>query len=184
VRPPTAVVPLAHAHRHRYRLAILGGGGFMRWMIPLYCVVVGLGGCGSIKQEQLLIEATDKTLTVPVGGTLTTINKQKSLPNAFGKADVFQRTTNAGMIKLIYKGRAPDGGALVEQIDIDVHSTASTMSRSPGFASSNSSASVVGTPYAIAGSANSSSFAMAPVGETNIVLPPTAVAFKVPTAKR
>lgn len=147
----------------------------------LVCAV--LGACAPIERQQQLTEATGKVLTVPFGGTIATINKQKSLPNAFGKADLYGRQVDTGSIKLIYKGRAPDGGALVEQIDVDVHSNASVFTRMPSTYSSSASASIAGTPTALHGNANSTAFAMAPQSETNMVLPPNVVAFPVPRGK-
>ena len=70
-------------------------------------------------------------MTVPVGGTLASISKQKNLPNAYGGSDIYGRKVDTGYIKIIYKGPAKDGEVNVEQVDIDVHSNASVFTRMP-----------------------------------------------------
>ena len=70
-------------------------------------------------------------MRTPVGGTIATIVKDRDLPNAFGRADMYGRTVDAGFTRIIYRGRDADGSVLVEQINVDVQSNASTMTRAP-----------------------------------------------------
>jgi hypothetical protein len=67
------------------------------------------------------------------GGEIARIQKQRGLPNAFGFDDIFGCKVDTGLIQFIYFGQAPDGKAMIRRIDIDVLSTATTMSRTPGF---------------------------------------------------
>ena len=51
--------------------------------------------------------------------------------NAFGFGDILGRKVQTGLIQFIFFGRAPGGKAMIRRIDMDVLSTASTMSRTP-----------------------------------------------------
>jgi len=46
-----------------------------------------------------------RVLQSGIGDTILTINSSMNLPNAFGKADVFGRTTPTGLITIQYLGR-------------------------------------------------------------------------------
>jgi hypothetical protein len=50
------------------------------------------------------LEAKGKSLRAGVGDTIVTINQKKSLPNVFGEADIFGRTTPTGLITVQYLG--------------------------------------------------------------------------------
>ena len=139
--------------------------------------------CAKIEHKQLLAEPVGRDLTVPVGGTIATMNKQKDLPNVFGKADLYGRKVDTGFTKLVYEGPAGGGGVAVAQIDVDVLSNADVFSRMPAMAGSYSSASVYGNQNYVSGSGGSNSWAYVPRGEQNIVLPPNARRFTIPKGK-
>ena len=139
--------------------------------------------CAKIEHKQLLAEPVGRDLTVAVGGTIATMNKQKDLPNVFGKADLYGRKVDTGFTKLVYEGPTGGGGIAVAQIDVDVVSNADVFSRMPAMAGSYSSASLYGNQNYISGSGGSNSWAYAPRGEQNIVLPPNARRFTIPRGK-
>ncbi len=140
-------------------------------------------GCAKIEHKQLLAEPIGRDLTVPVGGTIATMNKQKDLPNVFGKADIYGRKVDIGFTKLVYEGPSAGGGVAVAQIDVDVLSNADVFTRMPAMAGSYSSASVYGNQNYVSGSGSSNSWAYAPRGEQNIVLPPNARRFTIPKGR-
>jgi hypothetical protein len=150
-----------------------------------------LSSCAQVEHRQQLAESTGRPTTVQVGGAIATINKEKDLPNIFGRADIYGRKVETGFLKLVYKGRGKDGSALVEQIDVDVQSNASVLTRMPQTYSANSQETASGNFQAnrfggsgsVTGQASSSAFAIAPHAEQNIVLPPRATAFAVPKGK-
>ena len=127
--------------------------------------------------------------SVTPGGEIARITKQRPLPNAFGAADIFGRKVESGSIQFIYFGRADNGQAMIRRLDIEVFSTATTMSRTPGFVHGQawSSGQVWGTfsngTGNVSGSSTSNAqvFGMTPTGETNTVLPPRAVDFLADT---
>jgi hypothetical protein len=150
-----------------------------------------LAGCAQVQHKQQIAEPVGRVVTVPVGGAIATINKEKDLPNIFGRADIYGRKVDEGFIKIIYRGRGNDGSILVEQIDVDVRSNASVLTRMPRTYTTMSQASVNGSVQAdryggsgtFTGQGTSSGFGMAPHDEQNIVLPPTATSFAVPKGK-
>lgn len=113
------------------------------------------------------------------------------MPNIFGRSDLYGRKVDSGFIKIVYKGRGNDGSVLIEQIDVDVHTNASTLTRMPATYSASSQATVVGNVQAdryggygtMSGQGTSHASGMAPHAEQNIVLPPTATRFAVPKGK-
>jgi hypothetical protein len=96
-------------------------------IIALAVATLAVAGCAQVQQRQQLAEPIGLVMRTPVGGTIATIWKDRDLPNAFGRADLYGRKVDAGFIKIIYKGRESDGSVLVEQIDIDLKSNASTL---------------------------------------------------------
>lgn len=82
---------------------------------------------------------TSTNLTTPISGqvraagpgdTVMTFQSQRSLPNAFGRADLFGRTTNAGRTTIRYIG-TQGSRAVFERSDIIIDSNATTMSETP-----------------------------------------------------
>jgi len=146
-----------------------------------------LVGCANIEHRQQLAEPSGRITTAPVGGTIATINKQKDLPNVFGRADIYGRKVDTGFVKIVYRGRGNDGSALIEQIDVDVQSNANVFTRMPAMAGASSQATVVGTSYpgygTVSGRGTSEAWSMAPQAEQNIVLPPMVARFGVPKGK-
>jgi hypothetical protein len=145
---------------------------------------VALSSCAQVEHRQQLAESAGKVTTVPVGGAIVTINKEKDLPNIFGRADIYGRKVDAGFIKILYKGRDRDGAILVEQVDVDIQSNASVLTRMPATYSASSQGTVAaGGSGTVTGQASSGAFGIAPHQEQNIVLPPTATRFAVPPGK-
>ena len=102
-----------------------------RLVITLAVTALAVAGCAQVHQRQQLAEPIGLVMRTPVGGTIATIMKDRDLPNAFGRADIYGRTVDAGFTRLIYRGRNADGSVLVEQVNVDIQSNASTMTRAP-----------------------------------------------------
>ena len=143
--------------------------------------------CAPIEHKQALLEPIGKVQTVPVGGTLASISKQKNLPNVFGAADIYGRKVDTGLIKVIYRGPAQDGGVILMQTDVDIQSNANVFSRMPSTYSASSNTSVQGHASgghaSVSGTSQGSAFAIASHAETNVVLPPNVTEFAVPKGK-
>jgi len=102
-----------------------------RLVITLAVTALAVAGCAQVQQRQQLAEPIGLVMRTPVGGTIATIMKDRDLPNAFGRADIYGRTVDPGFTRLIYRGRNADGSVLVEQVNVDIQSNASTMTRAP-----------------------------------------------------
>jgi hypothetical protein len=100
-------------------------------VIALAVTALAAAGCAQVEQRQRLAEPVGPVMRTPVGGTIATIMEDRDLPNAFGRADIYARTVDAGFVRIIYRGRDADGSVLVEQVNVDVKSNASTMTRAP-----------------------------------------------------
>jgi hypothetical protein len=107
--------------------------GRLRFVIVIALAVAAfaVAGCAQVQQRQQLAEPIGLVMRTPVEGTIATILKDRDLPNAWGRADIHGRKVDAGFTKIIYRGRESDGSVLVEQIDIDLKSNASTLTRPP-----------------------------------------------------
>jgi len=141
-----------------------------------------VAGCAQVQQRQQLAEPIGLVMRTPVGGTIATIWKDRDLPNAWGRADIHGRKVDAGFTKIIYRGRESDGSILVEQIDIDLQSNASTLTRppviytrtQPAVASSRESGAVYGSSRTVS---------IASPSEQSSVALPGAAQFSVPKQK-
>ena len=86
-----------------------------------------LAGCANIETSKSIVEKKyDVRKMVGIGDLVYSSSKRKSLPNAFGKADIFGRTTIAGKTTVIYTG-IKDNKAVFERRTIDVDSGETTM---------------------------------------------------------
>jgi hypothetical protein len=64
-----------------------------------------MSGCGTeIRHTSTLMQHTNAILVSGVGDIVLQLSKSKSLPNAFGKADIFGRTTPTGLVVVQYAG--------------------------------------------------------------------------------
>lgn len=91
----------------------------MKTLITL-AVMFLLGSCGSIQQYQTLQQPQGRVLQTYVGGTILRIEKQESLPNAFGGADIYGGRRPKGAIELKYLGLGVDGRIKLRVLSTDV----------------------------------------------------------------
>lgn len=104
--------------------------GMTSQLLVTVVILTGSGACAPIKQTSLVSQPIGESLVAGVGDTLLTINTEKSLPNVFGKADVFGRTTPTGMITVQYLGSS---GQIVKFIrsGVEINTGATAMNSSP-----------------------------------------------------
>lgn len=125
---------------------------------------MALPGCSPVE--------TKTSLVSPVGGAVRTagpgdvvmdFQSRKALPNAFGKADLFGRTTNAGRTTVRYVGTR-GGQAYFERSDVVVESNATTMSETPLIVPRTTNTSMTGMVgnVPVYGNANSTSYQFIP----------------------
>jgi hypothetical protein len=91
-----------------------------------------LCACGSIERRTELATSSPpgQAIIAGPGDTVMDFKATKSLPNAFSKADLFGRTTDAGRIVVRYVG-TENGNAVFVRSDIIVESNKTTMTETP-----------------------------------------------------
>jgi len=92
-----------------------------------------LQGCavgGKIQEFTTINQEINVSFDVGIGGEIYTSKREKSLPNAFGKADIFGRRTPSGMTSIVFAGIENDHVILFRR-SIDIDSGATTMNSTP-----------------------------------------------------
>jgi hypothetical protein len=96
------------------------------------CFAMGtaLVGCASIQQQNVVSTAVGQSLTAGIGDVVLRVEGRESMPNAFGRADLFGRTRPTGFTTIQYGGMQGDKivllrGGLTRQSD------ATTMNSTP-----------------------------------------------------
>lgn len=92
-----------------------------------------LAGCQAVQQQTAVVSPTAQTITAGVGDVMLRAEERESLPNAFGRADLFGRTRPTGITTVQYGGLR-DGRAVLLRSGTAIQSTATTMSETPGTA--------------------------------------------------
>lgn len=86
--------------------------------------VAVLLACASIKHYQTIEQPLGPELQTYVGGTILKLDLSESLPNAFGRADIYGGRRPTGSIELKYLGLVSDGGAMkLRVLSTDVRTT-------------------------------------------------------------
>jgi len=94
-------------------------------------VAVMLSACAPVTQTANLNKASGAQAYASVGDIMIHAEAKESLPNAFGQADIFGRTREAGFSELRYMGFNKQKQPIFRRRDVDVVSNASTMTRTP-----------------------------------------------------
>lgn len=118
-----------------------------------------LAACNSVETKTSLVTPANNTvMSAGPGDVVMSFQSRRALPNAFGKADLFGRTTNAGGTTVRYVGTR-GGQAIFERTDVQVTSDATTMSETPLILPSTTHTNIEGTVgrYSVSGTATSTS---------------------------
>jgi hypothetical protein len=125
---------------------------------------LALAACSPVETKTSLVTPANKSImSAGPGDVVMSFQSRRALPNAFGKADLFGRTTNAGGTTVRYVGTR-GGQAVFERTDVQVESNATTMSETPLILPHTTSTNVTGmvgtTP--VYANANSTSYQFIP----------------------
>lgn len=125
-------------------------------------MMVFMAACAPVEKQATLSGASIAAMrTAGRGDTVMQFDLKKPLPNAFGKADVFGRTTDAGRTTVRFLG-AEGRVAVFERSDLSVETDATTMSQTPLYVPQTTRTTVSGTvgnaPFS--GSASSTSYSV------------------------
>lgn len=96
--------------------------------LPLLMVAL-LAGCASIEHRTSVAVPVGVEKAAGVGDVVFKATAEKSLPNAFGRADVFGRTTPTGLTTVIYEGLRGEK-VVFSRASTDIDTGATTMNSS------------------------------------------------------
>ena len=134
-----------------------------RFSLVMIAAGLAVAGCNPVqKSSELTVSGVPgQRLSAGPGDTVLDVKISKSLPNAFGKADLFGRTTDAGRVVVRYVGSSGKTAQLVRQ-DVVIETGETTMSRTPLIIPNTSTSTVNGfvgtTP--VSGTATSTSYSV------------------------
>lgn len=83
-------------------------------------VSILLVACASIKQYQTVQQPIGRDLQTYVGGTIVRTEKEESLPNAFGGADIYGGRRPKGFTELKFLGISESGSIKLRVLSIDI----------------------------------------------------------------
>jgi hypothetical protein len=92
--------------------------------------LVGLSACGEIQQQAKVATPIGRPRVAGPGDTVLDMRLTESLPNVFGKADIYGRTRDRGRVIVRYVGQQGESAVFVRQ-DVVIQSNDTTMSRTP-----------------------------------------------------
>ena len=154
---------------------------------------VFLAACGSIERTATVAQSLGQTLVAGPGDVVLRVDREKSLENALGKADIFGRSTKDGYSEIRFAGVEPSGVVVLSRKDVNIVTNETTMSRTPlsltmGSASTSGAAraSVVGNAAIASGSSTTSgvSTTLGPVSSYTIAVPTDSLAIRLQPGER
>jgi hypothetical protein len=91
-----------------------------------------LTACGAIEYQSDLIKpaVASRAYLAGVGDTVLDLKQTQSLPNAFGRADLFGRTRDAGRVTVRFVGLDGNQAVFVRQ-DVAIQSNETTLTQGP-----------------------------------------------------
>jgi hypothetical protein len=114
-------------------------------MLLLTSVIFALAACTAVeKRADLSSAVAGRQLTAGPGDTVMDFRITKPLPNAFGKADIFGRRTDAGRTVVRFMG-SQGRTAYFERSDVSLETNATTMNQTPMMIPQTSRTTMTGT---------------------------------------
>lgn len=109
-------------------------------------LIAMLTGCGSIERSASTQQVLGRALLAGPGDVVLRIDRERSLTNVVGKADVWGRKTSEGFSEVRFAGVEPDGQVVLYRKDVQVMSNETTLTRTPmSFTSGSANATASGT---------------------------------------
>ena len=116
--------------------------------IPAFTLLVA---CASIEHKTSVVQPMGVERTAGIGDVVLRTMSEKSLPNAFGGADIFGRTTPTAQTTVVFEG-THQGKVIFSRRSMDIDTGATTMNSTPLLINPSSttfaSGQVGGTPFA------------------------------------
>ena len=86
-------------------------------------------GCGTVREQRLVVQPLDTRLTASVGSTIFRLNKRGDLPNAFGGRDIYGGKVDKGYAEVKLKAVREERYVDLVSFDVGRDSTETTMDR-------------------------------------------------------
>lgn len=144
----------------------------MRLIAGLFLAVT-LTACAAVEQSTVVATPMSRSLVAGVGDVVLRAEGRESMPNAFGKADVFGRTRPTGLTTIQFGGMQGNKVVLLRS-GITTQSDATTMNSSPMVVPTQSQTQLSGTVGArqIQGTASTTGMSYIPAsGSTSVSVP-------------
>jgi hypothetical protein len=93
-------------------------------------IAILLTGCAEIQHKTKVSQSYGEVKAAGIGDVVYKSTSEKSLPNIFGNASIFGRTTPTGTTTITYQG-IQDGKAYFVRRSIDIETGATTMNSTP-----------------------------------------------------
>jgi hypothetical protein len=91
---------------------------------------IGLGNCAAVQQKTVVSTPIGQSLTAGVGDVVLRAEGRESMPNIFGRADLFGRTRPTGFTTVQYGGMQGDKIVLLRE-GVTTQSDSTTMNSTP-----------------------------------------------------
>lgn len=114
------------------------------WLVATLVAV--LSGCGSIERTTSSQQHVGKVLVAGIGDVVLRIDRERSLTNVVGKADIWGRTTNEGFSEIRFAGVESNSQVVFYRKDVQIMSNETTLTRTPmSFTSASANTAMSGT---------------------------------------
>ena len=97
--------------------------------LQIISILFLVSACTTIQEYENLTQKTDVLLSTSVNGVIFKIQKEKDLPNAFGKKDIYGGMVDQGEKVLRFRGLNKQGNLVLRLTDIDIKSNENVFTR-------------------------------------------------------
>ena len=101
----------------------------MKKALQIISILLLVSACTTIQEYENLTHKTDVLLSTSVNGVIFKIQKEKDLPNAFGKKDIYGGMVDQGEKVLRFRGLNKQGNLVLRLTDIDIKSNENVFTR-------------------------------------------------------
>jgi hypothetical protein len=155
------------------------GGGMLRTIFAIgaaWMLSAGFPAVATAKESTKINRPENQEIYASIGDVLVKVSLRESLPNLFGKPDIFGRKRDRGFVEIRFMGMTDDGRAVFRRRSVDIYSNETTMTRTPMYSGS-------GNVTVTGNTAHVSTFGIGTAGATVEALPPDTVEFALDLSK-
>lgn len=99
--------------------------------ITVVLIAVFLSSCGSIQRTASVHQPVGKVLLAGPGDIVLRIDRERSLENIAGKADIWGRKTKEGFTEIRFAGVESNGTLVLSRKDVHIVTNETTLTRTP-----------------------------------------------------